>query len=159
MQDMLSTRRVIALVLLLLAAPSLLWCVVGLFAPIPSFPEWRSREWWFEWADELFFVLCFLGASFVVWKGFRAWAVVLLVTVGLHTYLHAWLFIQEVLFAPSHFVTYFPLVLKEAANRGTSGAALIWSLIVFPLALPALLLTSIWLCFVRSDHLRHASNL
>ena len=151
-------RRVIALLLVLLAAPSLLWCVLGLFLPIPSVPEWRSQAWWFYWGEGLFFVLCFLGTSLVVWKGTRFWPFVLLVVVGLHTYLQASLFIQQVLLVPSHFASYFPIVLNEAAKRGASGTGLIWGLIVLPLALPTLLLTSIWLFFLNLKVFSHASN-
>ena len=155
---MATVRRAISLVLVLLAAPSVLWSVFGLFVPIPSFPEWRSLEWWLQWAEESFFVFCFLLASVILWKGFRIWPVVLLVVTGLQTYLVAGSFVLDVLLVPSHFASYVPLVLKEATNRGATGTSLVWSLLVLPLALPALLLTSVWLCFATRPFTRHASN-
>ena len=141
---MVTARRVTAVILVLLAMPSLIWIVLGMFLPIPNFPEWHSADWWLDWTKEAFFVLCFLGTSILVWKAQRMWPIVLVVVVGFFTYTLAGSFIQEFLLVPSRLLSYVPMVLKEAASRGRlGGTMLIWSLIVFPLALPMLLVASL----------------
>ena len=134
-------RRAVALVLGLLAVPSLYWSVVWPFA--------HSGEagWLLNWAREIFFVLSLAVAAMVAWRASRYWQLIVLAVVALHTYLVAWQFIDNVLLTPAHW-SHFELVLREAARRGFEGGGpgLIWSLIVLPLALPALLIFSVWLC-------------
>ena len=141
-------RRAIALLIVLLAVPSLFWS-----ATMPFFGP-HEAGWPYLWLQELFFVLCLTAAAVAVWFRPRYWQLILLAAVGLQTYATAGSFIRDIVLDPSHW-TYFGIVLHEASARGVDGGAgLVWALIVLPLALPLLLLTGIWLCLSTALHRR-----
>jgi len=136
-------RRTVALLLIFLAAPSLFYIVT-----VPFFPAEYSERGIFSLVRELFFVACLAAAALTAWRGSRYWEFVLLATVGIQTYVIAGSFLRDVMFVPAHW-SYFGSVAKEAARRGFDGGpGLIWSLILLPVGLPALLLISVWLCSI-----------
>ena len=132
-------RRIIALLVVLLAVPSLFWS-----ATMP-FVGPHESGWPYLWLRELFFVLCLAAAALALWFQPRYWQLLLLLAVGIQAYVTSWNFIKGIVATPSHW-TYFGIVMREAAVRGIDGGAgLVWSLIVLPLALPLMLLTAIWI--------------
>ena len=140
-------RRAIALLLIFLAAPSLFWIVM-----MPLFPT-EYPDWVYRLVRESFFVVCLAVAALTAWRGSRHWELILLSAVGIQTYVVAGSFIENVVLVPDHW-TYFGIVAREATHRGFDGGpGLIWSLIMLPVGLPALLLIAVSLC-VMSQRVR-----
>jgi hypothetical protein len=141
-------RRTIALLLIFLAAPSVFWIVT-----VPLFPR-EYPDWVFGLVRELFFVACLGAAALTAWRGSRYWEFILLAALGIQTYVVAGSFIKDVMLVPDHW-TYFGNVAREAAHRGFNGGpGLIWSLIMLPLGLPALLLLAVSLCIMSQPFRR-----
>ena len=133
-------RRIIALLVVLLAAPSLFWSVTMPFVGP------HESGWPYLWLRELFFVVCLAAAALALWFRPPYWQLLLLLAVGIQAYANSWNFSKGIVATPSHW-TYFSIVMREAAVRGIDGGpGLVWSLIVLPIALPVMLLTVIWIC-------------
>jgi len=135
------TRRTVAILMVLLAIPSLYWSVTMPFKGV------KDLGWWLGWMSEgVLFVTCSVVAALVSWHGSRYWQLLQLTVVVFFTDIFASNFIQDVLIEPDHW-SHFEIVLKEAMRRGfDEGLWLVWYLIVLPLALPALLIATVWLC-------------
>ena len=131
------TRNIVAALLAILAAPSVLTLL------------WRGQFGYFVVLEALF-VTALLAAAALVLRGSRYWYFWLLGVLLVLTWAFARKFIGDVLLVPEHW-TYFGIVLREATKRGLDGGpVMVWSLIVIPLALPAMSVLSVVLCLLSS---------
>jgi hypothetical protein len=141
-------RRAIAVMLVLLASPSVVWLLMTLFDAIPNSSQQSASA-------ELVFVICCLAAAGAAWTAVRFWPLVVLVVAAAYTYVITGPLVTGVLLVAP--VGYIAGVLGEAADRGISGGmSIVWSLLVLPIAFPALFVLAGGLC-IASRRAQNAS--
>jgi len=130
-------RRAVAVALVLLVVPSILWLLVNLV----------GDKHWQPWGKELLLVAACLSAAGAAWSGVRFWHIALLTIAVVYTYVITWpLFTTVLLSSP---VKYVDAVTREAARRDFSeGAWLIWSLLVLPAAFPVFCVLAAWVALM-----------
>jgi quinol monooxygenase YgiN len=128
-------RRTIAVILALLAAPSVLWLatttVLGGRLPL-------------GWETELFFVACCIASAAAAWFAHRWWPAFLLGIGALYTWLVTLPALSSLLFVRARWGV--DAILEEATERGFGGVAFLWNTVLLPALFPVLFILAAALC-------------